>query len=503
MTTPLNTLAEIPDDLGRMNQLIEGFRTLGETGLRGAKDGMLYEEFIPELRLPVGPAKYREMVDNDPVIGGAIYATTMILRRVKWTVRAADDSAVATDFQEWLHGALMEDMATPFIEVIENALSKLIYGFAPAEIIFKIRAGYIGDDAPRPNETVVQWIRRREMVEAIPNSKFRDYTIGVHKISPRGQETIRRWFFDPDGDMFALEQELQNTGRTVIIPRTKLCLFRNSFLKNNPEGRSLLRSAWVPYNRKKALEIAEGRLAIRTAGVAVIRVPGEILGADESDPKRLRIRSEFESALKRLAKDQEGGIMLSSDVDAETKAPLYDFEFVSPEVSRSVDMTETINRIDHRIATAFVSSFILLGGLSSGSFAMSKDMTDMLHQVSTSHLDEIEKELNRSVVERLWELNAFPADKRPTLVHGPVAKKDLEALGLFLSKLTAAGATLFPNAELINTMLTDAGLPELPKDLEDISLEDVQQENVNPNAVGRVAGDGTPPNNNLEGVNGE
>ena len=45
---------------------------IGSTGLR-AYGGYVTEEFLPELRFQQGARKYREMADNDPIVGAVLY----------------------------------------------------------------------------------------------------------------------------------------------------------------------------------------------------------------------------------------------------------------------------------------------------------------------------------------------------------------------------------------------------------------------------------------------
>jgi len=53
------------------------------------------------------------------------------------------------------------------------------------------------------------------------------------------------------------------------------------------------------------------------------------------------------------------------------------------------------------------------------------------------------------------------------LKHGDVETMNLEELGNFVQRLTASGARIFPNAEIENFLLRQAGLPEIDFEAED------------------------------------
>ena len=60
----------------------------GVTGLRRA-GGYVQDEFLPQLTGYRGIQVYREMRDNDPVVGAILYAIDKLLRQVKWRVQPA------------------------------------------------------------------------------------------------------------------------------------------------------------------------------------------------------------------------------------------------------------------------------------------------------------------------------------------------------------------------------------------------------------------------------
>ena len=60
-------------------------REIGRTGQR-RYGGTLYEEFLPELRGRRGIEVYREMSENDDVVGAILFAIKMLVRQCAWNV---------------------------------------------------------------------------------------------------------------------------------------------------------------------------------------------------------------------------------------------------------------------------------------------------------------------------------------------------------------------------------------------------------------------------------
>jgi hypothetical protein len=62
----------------------------------------------------------------------------------------------------------------------------------------------------------------------------------------------------------------------VFIPIEKMLLFRTTVQRNNPEGRSMLRTAYRPWRNKKRIEEIEGVGIERDlAGLPMARIPGK------------------------------------------------------------------------------------------------------------------------------------------------------------------------------------------------------------------------------------
>ena len=65
-------------------------KELGRIGQRQF-GGVIYEEFLPELRGKRGIAVYNEMSENDDIVGAILFAIEMLIRQCSWNVEAVEE----------------------------------------------------------------------------------------------------------------------------------------------------------------------------------------------------------------------------------------------------------------------------------------------------------------------------------------------------------------------------------------------------------------------------
>lgn len=419
--------------------------SIGSTGLR-AYGGYVTEEFLPELRFQQGARKYREMADNDPIIGAVLFAVTMLIRQAKWRVQAVDETVEAEEAQRFVEEVL-DDMQTTWSDVVAEACTMFTYGYAPLEIIWKRRAGMSSDPERR--------------------SKFDDGRIGVRLLALRSQHTIVRWDIDlDDGTISGVWQQPLDRAM-VCIPAEKLLLFRTTAERSNPEGRSLLRSAYRPWYFKKRLEEIEGVGIERDlAGLPMAMIPAEYFDPSADGQQRAVLQA-WQQMVKNVRRDQQEGILIPSDRDASGNL-LFDFKLLSTGGARQFDTTKVVDRYNRAIATSVLADFIFLGQQSVGSFALSSDKTSLFATAIGAFLGNMADVVNRNLLTRLWALNGMDPELMPKLVPGDLETPDLAELGQFIQTLAGAGATLFPDRELENHLREVAGLPLAPEEADDM-----------------------------------
>lgn len=85
--------------------------TAGEIGRIGQKryGGFFYEEFLKELQGRKGVETYREMADNDDVIGAILFAIEMLIRQTSWTIQPGGPESADEEAAEFIESC-MDDM---------------------------------------------------------------------------------------------------------------------------------------------------------------------------------------------------------------------------------------------------------------------------------------------------------------------------------------------------------------------------------------------------------
>lgn len=404
------------------------------------------DEFLKELKGKKGIKKFREMRDNDATIGSIMYATEQVLRDVPKVVKPANDSQEAIDYANYLE-EVFQDMEHTLDDHISEALSSLTYGFSIFEVVYKRRLGPNHNDKKR-------------------KSKFSDGYWGVRKLASRAQWTIEEFDVDKkSGDVLGIKQEWAFQGKPSYIPKDKVVHYRTTNVNNDPSGRSILRNAYKSYTYLTNLQSIEAIAVERELhGVPVGRMPAEYLGADATDDQKA-LRQAFEGILRDLKLNEQGYALLPSDIyivdDKSTSIRLMDLELITSNGTRNIDIDPIIKRYQHDIARSVMAEFLMLGGGSTGSYALSKSKTDLFLRSMESYINSIYDVLNKQLVEPLWELNGFPVELMPKLEAGDVAPHDLKELGSYLRNLNGANIDLSNQPEIINELLDTAELPQL------------------------------------------
>lgn len=413
---------------------------LGVSGKNTYTGDIRADEFLQELRGKRAIQKYREMRDNNAIVGSIMYAVEQTLRDVKIEVKPADDSAVAKAEAEFLQSVL-DDMDHSLDDHISEALSYLTYGFSWFEVVYKRREG----DFRSPKK----------------NSKFEDGRIGIKKIAIRAPWTVEEFEVDQNtGEVLGMYQEAAWGKRPAMIPIEKSVYYRTTSLNNDPSGRSVLRNAYTSYQYLNKIQSYEAIAIERELhGVPVGRMPAEYMSADASTDQA-NLRGQFERILRDLKNNEQGYALLPSDlyVDADGKPTaqrLMDIELITANGSRSIDIDPVIKRYQHDIARSLMAEFLMLGS-GSGSYALSKTKTDLFLRSLESYINTIVDVLNKQLVERLWQLNGLDWATMPKLVAGDVAPHDLREIAAFLRNLNGAGIEVQDQVEVVEDLMAIA-----------------------------------------------
>lgn len=443
------------------------FDEVGTTGLRHY-GGFVVEEWLAQLSGRRGQQAYREMADNDPVVGAVLFAIEMLARGVDWRVEpGADEQATM------LVETGMDDMSHTWPDLIAEIFSTMLPGgWDLHEIVYKRRLG------PDPGNK-------------LPGSRYDDGLIGWRKLPTRAPETLEQWVFsEEDGGLEAMVQ-VAFDGARRIIPMEKALLFRTTTRRNNPEGRSILRTGWIPFFRKKNMEEIEAIGVERDlAGIPVMKAPEgfnwpeRLPDGEWSDPASAAIVAAAEELVTAIRRDEDEGVVLP---------PGWVLELLSTGGSRQLDTNEIITRYNKLIATTVLADFVLMAQDKVGSYSLGKAKIDTFGQAMQAWLSSIAEVFNRYAIPRLLKLNGMSVVDPPRLVPGEVSELDVEQVAAFVQNMHLAGAPI-PWEQWLPELAKKAQLPE-PEEGEDEQLPTPRDAPTDAELEGEVPGgdiEGTP-----------
>lgn len=407
------------------------FYEVGSTGLRRS-GGTITEEFLGALQGTKGFKTYREMRDNDPVIGAMMYAIEMVITRLEWRVDG-EDERTRVFVEECLN-----DMSDSWDATLQNILSMLVYGWSYHEIVYKIRGGLTDDPKTHSNH--------------------KDHRIGWRKWPVRAQETLQSWMIDERGGIQGLVQTDPSGGGTNRIPIEKSLLFRTTTNRNNPEGYSLLRNAYRPWYFKRRIEEIEAIGIERDlAGLPMAYVPPEYL-LNTATPAQKAVLQSVTEIVQNVKRNEQEGIVFPAAYD-ENNNRVFDLTLLSASGSRQFDTGAIIQRYDTRIALTLLSDFLLLGSDRVGSFALGTAKVDLWTLAVDSIAKSVAEVINQFAVPRLLRLNSMRTDKMPYLTYGQVSSIELGDVADYINKLAAVGI-LIPDKTLEQHLRSLADLPD-------------------------------------------
>lgn len=414
-------------ELGRIGQLRYGSNGSGS---------IFFEEFLHELRGVKGVQAYTEMADNDATVGAILFAIEMLMRNCEFHIEPAGKSAKDKECAEFVESC-MNDMERTWADTLSEILSFLTYGWSYHEIVYKRRVG--------------------KSSSPITNSRYADGLIGWRKLPIRAQDTLWGWEYKDDtDDLVGMTQQPPPTYRKVTIPIEKALHFRTRSRKDNPEGRSILRTAYRAYYFKKRLEEIEGYGMERDlAGFPVLYSPAD-LEIWSDDPEMQAALSRAEGIVSSIRRDAREGLVLPGGENG------WKLELLASSSKRQFDTNAIIDRYDKRIATSVLADFVMLGQQQVGSFALADSKTKIFALAIGAYLDVICEVFNNQAIPRLIDLNGdhFKGiTDYPKMIHGDIEEKDLQQFAAYIKEMVGAGI-IVPDESLEEEVRRVGGLPE-------------------------------------------
>lgn len=407
----------------------------GELGRIGQfrYSGIMYEEYLRELHGIRGVEVYKEMSDNDDVVGALLFAIEMLMRQCEFTVDPGGDTEEDRKAAEFIEQC-MNDMQYSWKDTLSEIVSFLTYGWSYHEIVYKRRMGKTSD--PRTS------------------SKYDDGLIGWRKLPIRAQETLWQWeYADNSDELLGMIQCPPPDYGQIFIPLEKALHFRTRSRKENPEGRSILRNAYRSWYFKKRIQEIEGIGMERDlAGFPVLSGPPEIDLWDNEDPHMVEMLTAAQNIVTNVRRDAKEGLVLPDG---------WKLELLSAGNRRQFDTNQIIERYDKRIAMTCIADFILLGQSDVGSFALSSDKTRMFALAIGTYLDTICEVFNTQGIPRLIDMNgeAFQGiTDYPKMQHGDIEDANLDNIGNFINTMVGAGI-IIPDEKLEDYVRRAGNLP--------------------------------------------
>lgn len=411
-------------------------KEIGRVGQR-RYGGIFYEEFLSELRGRKGAEVFTEMSNNDETIGAILFAIEMLVRQASWNVEPGGSTAKDREAAEFVKSCI-DDMKQTWIDTISEILSFLTYGWSFHEIVYKRRMGRTKD-----NRT---------------SSKYDDGLIGWMKLPIRSQETLYQWEYDDQDNLIGMTQMPPPDFGLITIPMNKAMLFRTRSRKDNPEGRSILRTAYRSWYFKRRIQEIEGIGIERDlAGLPVITTPEGMDIWDKDDEDMNAIRAGLEAMVKNIRRDSTEGLVLPFG---------YTFELTSTGGSRQFDTNSIIARYDTKISQTVLADFIQLGHESVGSFALSSDKTNLFSMAICAFLDIICQTFNSQGIPALIDINGdhfAGVTDYPRLTHGDIEDVDLATVATFIKDMTSIGV-IIPDESLEDYVRQLGKLPKRTTD---------------------------------------
>ena len=164
----------------------------------------------------------------------------------------------------------------------------------------------------------------------------------------------------------------------------------------------------------------------------------------------VKMRQDAENLVASVRRDSEEGIMLPHG---------WDLKLLTSGSSRQINIGETIERYDNRIAITMLSDIILIGNNRTGSFALADTKQSLLAAALQAQVSNIADVFNAFAVPRLFALNDFPGlTKLPEIVPSGIQTPSMQEIALMLR---AMGLNYAKDKELLSYLWHILGFPSM------------------------------------------
>ena len=380
----------------------DDFSEVGTPGIRQFA-GIISEAYTSELNWPSAGNIYDDMRRRTPTIRALLNAITLLAKQTTWYFEPASGSEIDQQAAQFANECL-DDLQQPFSQTVEDMLTAIPFGWAMSEVVFGRRIAKI---AP-----IDSW-----------SSRYDDGLIGWRSFEFRKQRSWWKWEFDETTRKYKGMWQMDAPHPPVFIPLGKSIHFTPFRDGANPEGMSLLETAYEPYYYLKNYGIILGVGMERS----VTGWPVFKYASKPSDADRQRV----EAATRTLLAGNESAWL--------SLPPGVEFEFKNVTNTNANATLEIMRYYNVLILQMLLADFIWMGaGASGGSYGLGQDKSVLFIMAVNGVLDSLAAAVNNSAVRKLFEYNTFPGlVAYPRLVHSPVRKPiSLGELGSFIGSIS-------------------------------------------------------------------
>ena len=450
---------------------------LSEMGSLGLSvfSGVTNSELKRELNWPNSIHTFKSMSMHS-AINSALTLFDNLIAKATWSMVPPKDATEEEKKQCKLVESMMVDMDGTWSEFIRDVMSKNIYGFSVHEKVYRKRLKANG-------------------------SMFDDGVIGWKKLPIRAQETIEKFIFSDDGnEIKGVKQNLSGVTDTanrfanrkqneVILPKSKILLFRSGKHRGDPFGKSPLRDAYLAWRFLTALEDLEATGVSKDLnGLPILYLPPQYLSEDAT-PSQKAIKAYYENAMRNLQMNQQSAMILPNAFDPESKKELFKLELLSVDGKKAFDINKIKEYYKNLIVTSLFSEVTVMGQSQVGSFALGSLKNTMTGLAAESTIKVIAEVLNRDLIRQTYELNNWNVTRAGTLDYDGLEDSDLESLSKAYQRYSSTGL-LELDREVLNAVRESVGIDPLPIDLK--PQKDILTGNTSKSGEGlKTPGEGT------------
>ena len=438
-------------------------------------NGVDLEELHRDLHWPMSAKTYKKMTYSVPVNASLNFYSNLIAK-AQWRVKPCQGATKKEKKQATIVEQMLHDMDRPFSQVLRDALSSNIYGFACLEKVFRKRTkanGSMYDDGLEGLADLP--LIMQETIDGFVMSDDNSTVLGV-------QQNLSRVRNASNVNMFYAGMP------AWAIRREKFALFRAGSSRGSPYGVSLLRDAYMAWRYLEVLAEMEAEGCQRDLnGVPIFEVPPSYLSPDADDDVKAALQT-FENMMANIQNGSEGSAIIPRQFDPETRNNLFNLRLLSVEGGkRNFDLDKIKRYYETQVYLALGADVLLMGNTNTGSFALASIKTSIAGSYAEAMLDNIVEVFNREVIRHIYERNGWDVSRACTLDYENLNSVDMDTFSKFIQRVGAVG--FLPKTEdVVNRIMTSIGLDHLE---EGTDLSSILSDNTSRSADGMKSGMGS------------